>query len=251
MPLTDALPTLLIFAVGLLVLAWCSYQISLRTQLVTYYLTGSLDMATLAIFLLLMPGVFVHELSHWLTARLLGLRTSKFRVWPQRHKDRIGLGSVSVQRGGAWRDSIVGMAPLITGTMLLAIIGALAFQSDQLLEQLQQGRVLDTVGQFYQALGNADALVWAYLLFVIGNSMMPSRSDREPVKPLLLYLGFAVLIYFIVGLPLDPITALLGWVLPAFQIVAGAILFTIGVDVAVILVLLVLQLLLANSKHAH
>jgi len=60
-----------------------------------------------------------------------------------------------------------------------------------------------------------------------------------------------VLIYFIVGLPLDPITALLGWVLPAFQIVTGAILFTIGVDAVVIIALLILQVLLSNTRHAR
>ena len=97
MALEDALPTLFILAIAMLCLAWLSRQLSVRTQLVVYFATGSLDLATLAIFLLLLPGVFVHELSHWVAAKLLGLRTSKFRVWPKRHKDRIGLGSVSVR----------------------------------------------------------------------------------------------------------------------------------------------------------
>ena len=178
MALEDALPTLFILAIAMLCLAWLSRQLSVRTQLVVYFATGSLDLATLAIFLLLLPGVFVHELSHWVAARLLGLRTSKFRVWPKRHKDRIGLGSVSVERGGTWRDSAVGMAPLITGSILLALVGAAVFQSDLLVEQLAQGRLLDTVGAFFDALAKPDGARLG--LFPVCDRQ---QHDAQPQRP--------------------------------------------------------------------
>jgi hypothetical protein len=248
MALEAALPTLLILALAMLLLAWFSTQLSLRTQFVVYYATGSVDLATVAIFLLLLPGVFVHELSHWLAARLLGLRTSKFRVWPTRHKDRIGLGSVSVQRGGTWRDSAVGMAPLLAGSVLLTLAGAAVFQSDRMLAQLAQGRLLDTLGAFFDALAQPDGAIWAYALFVIGNSMMPSRSDRQPLRPLLIYVAFAALIYIVVGLPIDPITALLGWLIPAIQLLVGALLFVIILDVFVVAGLFLLETILARWR---
>jgi hypothetical protein len=248
MALEDAIPTLIILAIAMLSLAWLSQQLSVRTQLAVYYATGSLDLATLAIFLLLLPGVFIHELSHWLAARLLGLRTSRFRVWPKRHKDRIGLGSVSVQRGGTWRDSAVGMAPLVTGSLLLALVGAAVFQADFMLNQLAQGRLLDTLGAFFDALAKPDGAVWAYLLFVIGNSMMPSRSDRQPLRLLLIYLAFAALIYLVVGLPIDPITALLGWLIPAIQLLVGALLFVIILDVFVVAGMFLLETILARLR---
>jgi len=248
MPLPDALPTLLLLAFSLFVLAWLSNQLSLRTQFVVYYLTGSLDLATVAIFLLLMPGVFVHELSHWVAAKLLGLRPSRFRVWPKRQKGSLGLGSVNVRSGGPWRDSIVGMAPLMTGSVLLALVGAAVFQSDLLLGQLEQGRLLDTLGAFFDALARPDGLVWAYALFVIGNSMMPSRSDRQPLRSLLLYVALAALIYFVVGLPVDPFTALLGWLIPGIQVLAGALLFVILLDVVVVSVLYLLEAVLGGAR---
>lgn len=248
MAIEDALPTLLILAAALLILAWLSSQLSVRTQLVVYYATGSLDLATVAIFLLLLPGVFVHELSHWLAARLLGLRTSKFRVWPKRRRDRIGLGSVSVQQGGTWRDSAVGMAPLIAGSALLALVGAAVFQSDLMLQQLAQGRLLDTVGAFFDALAQPDGAVWAYALFVIGNSMMPSKSDRQPLRLLLLYVAFVALIYVVVGLPIEPITALLGWLIPALQLVVGSLLFVILLDVFIVAGLYLVETLLARLR---
>jgi hypothetical protein len=248
MPLEDALITLILLALAMLILAWLSGQLSVHTQFAVYYATGSLDLATLAIFLLLLPGVFVHELSHWLAARLVGLRTSRFRVWPKRQKDHIGLGSVSVQRGGTWRDSVVGMAPLLSGSALLALVGAAVFQSDRMLEQLAQGRLLNTLGAFFDALAQPDGAVWAYLLFVIGNSMMPSRSDRQPLRLLLLYVAFAALIYVVVGLPIDPITALLGWLIPAIQILVGSLLFVILLDVFVVAGLFLLATVLARLR---
>ena len=244
MVLSDALPTLLLLSVSLFALAWLSGQLSVRTQLVVFYATGSVDLATLAVFLLLMPGVFVHELSHWVTAKLLGLRPSKFRVWPKRRKDGLGLGSVNVRSGGPWLDSIVGMAPLIAGSALLALVGAAVFQSDLLLSQLAQGRLLDTLGAFFDALAQPDGLLWAYALFVIGNSMMPSRSDRQPLRSILVYLALAALIYVVVGLPLDPITALLGWLVPGIQVLVGALLFVILLDAAIVSILFLLESLL-------
>ena len=237
----DALPTLLLLAVALLALAWLSGQLSIRTQLVVYHLTGSLDLATVAIFLLLLPGVFVHELSHWVTAKLLGLHPSRFRVWPKRHKHGLGLGSVHVRSGGTWRDSAVGMAPLIAGSILLALVGSYVFEADLLLGQLEQGRLINVLGAFFDALARPDGLVWAYALFVIGNSMMPSRSDRQPLRTLLLYLAFAALIYFVVGLPIDPLTALLGWLIPMIEVLVGALIFVILLDAIVVSVLFLVE----------
>lgn len=238
----DALSTLLAIAVALFALAWLSRQLSLHTQYLALFLTHSAENATLAIFLLFLPGIFVHELSHWVVARLLGLKPSKFRVWPTRQGKHIGLGSVTIRRGGTWRDSMVGLAPLFAGTAICGLIGAAVLRSDQLLWMASQGRVMETVDAFLRGLSSTDGLLWAYLLFTVGNSMMPSRSDREPVKLLLLYLAFAALVYVVVGLPADPFTTMLSWVGPAFQSIAGALIFLLILDLLVLGGLLLVEL---------
>ncbi len=250
MSIFEALPTLLVLTATLLILAVLSRQVSLRTQLVTLYLTGSADMAAVVVFLVFIPGILVHEASHWLVAKLLGLKTSRFRVWPEPRGKQIGLGSVSVQSGGTWRDSIVGLAPLFVGTLLIALIGAQIFRSDLMIVALTQGRWLDSIRAFFQAMSTADGFLWAYLLFAIGNTMLPSSSDRQPVKAFLLYLAFAALIYFVVGLPIEPMTAALGWIIPAFQIVISALGFTIILNIIVLGVLFVLELLFSALRRA-
>jgi hypothetical protein len=104
------------------------------------------------------------------------------------------------------------------------------------------------VGAFFDALAQPDGAVWAYALFVIGNSMMPSRSDRQPLRLLLIYVAFAALIYVVVGLPIDPITALLGWLIPAIQLLVGSLLFVILLDIFVVAGLFLLETILARLR---
>lgn len=238
------LTILILLLMSLLALAWMSRLVSLRIQAVTYYLTGWADLASVVIFLLLLPGVLLHESAHWLAARALGLRTGKFRVWPSKQGDYIGLGSVSVERADIWRESLVGIAPLVMGNLVIALIGWSIFATPALLGELAEGRLAAAVGSFFAALRTADGLVWAYVIFTVGNSMMPSSSDREPFKPVFLYTAFAALIYVVVGLPLEPATLLLGWMAPAFELTVGALIFLIVLDTLVLAALWPLEGLL-------
>ncbi|MCC6168484.1 MAG: hypothetical protein IT329_14770 [Caldilineaceae bacterium] len=234
------------FVLTLLGLAWLSRQISQSIQLAAYLLTRSKDAPALAIFLIFLPGVVVHEAAHWGMARLLGLRTGKFRVWPKRQGRHIGLGSVSVESKGALPDSLVGMAPLVVGSAIVALIGNHIFSAYTAAETLAQGRLVEGFQTFWRALGEPDGALWAYLLFAIANAMMPSASDREPVGPVLLYAGVAVVLYILLGMPLNPPTTLMQWVTPALQNLSSAFLFVIVLDVAALAVLSLFRLVAAR-----
>lgn len=234
------------FVLSLLGLAWLSRQISHHIQLPIYYLTRSKDAPTLAIFLVFLPGVLVHETAHWMMARLLGLRTGKFRVWPKRQGRHIGLGSVSVESRGALPDSLVGMAPLVAGSILVALIGNHIFKAYALADTLAQGQFVEGLQVFGRALSEPDGALWAYLLFAIANAMMPSASDREPVVPVLMYAAAAVTLYILLGMPLSPLTSLMRWITPALQNLSSALLFTIVLDVAALVVLYLIRLVVAH-----
>ena len=72
---------------------------------------------TMAIFaMLFLPGVFLHELSHFVMAKILRVRTGKFSLFPQSLPDgRLQLGYVETSRSDIVRDSLIGAAPLIVG----------------------------------------------------------------------------------------------------------------------------------------
>jgi len=245
------LHTLMLLAVllgGLLTLSWLSQQVSLRVQGVTFYLTGWGDLAGVIIFLLLLPGVVLHEAAHWLAARALGLRVSKFRIWPRKQGDHLGLGSVSMQRADVWRESLVGMAPLLVGNLAIAWIGWRVFATPALLEALATGHLWRAAMAFFASLRTADGLLWAYILFTIGNTMLPSSSDREPLRPALLYTALVALIYIGVGLPLEPMKMLLAWMGPFFEVTIGALVFLILLDAFVLMGLWPLERVLRKHR---
>lgn len=239
---------MLTFAAAMILLYLLSRNVSIQIQRVIYIATHSMDMATVGLFLVLLPGIFIHESAHWLMARALGLRTGKFRVWPKRQGKMIGMGQVTVEQGGMWRDSLVGMAPLLVGSVLVALIGRHVFGASQLMTQLFDGDLGATLRVLLSALRTPDSALWAYLLFAIANAMMPSASDREPLLPVLLYLGFALGIYFFLGMPLDPFSNALNWLLPALQNLTSGLIFTILLDV-IVLAMLYLVLIIFGPRQ--
>jgi hypothetical protein len=168
-------------------MAALSRAVSLRVQAIIYYLTGSSDLASVGIFLLLLPGVFLHEGAHWLAAQLLGLRTGKFRVWPSKQGDYIGLGSVSVERADIWRESLVGVAPLVAGNLVLALIGWRVFTTPTLLAALVRGGV---GGGDQQFLGRAAHLRWSGL--GLCHFCRRQQHDAQRQRPRTLQAGIAL-----------------------------------------------------------
>ncbi|MBI4732772.1 MAG: hypothetical protein HY781_11750 [Chloroflexi bacterium] len=148
--------------------------------------------------LIFLPGVFLHELSHFLMAKLLRVRTGRFSLIPQAQPDgRLRLGYVETASGGFLRDALIGVAPLVTGSLFVAFA---AINRMQLLPLWDFIRIADW-GQFWAGLGAVPALpdfwLWFYLTFTVSSMMMPSASDRQAWLPVVLLaaglVGLAIL----------------------------------------------------------
>lgn len=144
------------------------------------------------------PGVLLHELSHFLMARLLRVRTGKFSLLPQVLPDgSLRLGYVEAATTDFFRDSMVGVAPLITGLVCTALISVQKMQLDGVWAALLGAQW----GQLIEGLKNLptvpDFWIWFYLAFAISTTMLPSESDRHAWLPLgvisALILGAAIL----------------------------------------------------------
>ncbi len=247
---TATLAVFIAFALLLLALAWASRTIGLLIQGIVYRLTGSGDMAMVILFLVYLPGIFLHEGSHWLMAKLLGLTTGKFRVWPQKKGKFIGMGSVTVARGGTVRDSLVGMAPLLAGTALVALIAGQVFGADRLAGVWAQGNALDVVASIFAALaGQQDGLLWAWAIFAIANAMMPSASDRQPLKMLLLYLLLVGIVYVLLDNSGQLFLQAALWLTDPTRLLVGALLFTLVIDGVILAILTILQAIIATLQR--
>lgn len=229
--------------------------ISAHVQGVAFLLTGSRYAATWLFWVLFLPGTLLHEVSHWLTAVLLQVKTGRLSLWPKpKGRGELQMGSVQVEVSDPFRHSLIGVAPLIFGSIAVLLIGrwldlervALAFGS---------GR-LETVWQAITAtLAVADIWLWLYLIFVISNAMLPSASDRESWWSVLLYLCLGLLLVIALGLTpsLSPEVQALG--LSLLTSLLSAFIITIMVDLLFIVLIFIfegfLNLVLGRRVQYH
>jgi hypothetical protein len=197
-------------------------------------LSGRPEYAVIVYAIVLFPGVLLHEVSHWLSASLLAVRTGKFSLIPRRQPDgSIQLGYVEYykDRGlGPIRESLIGGAPLISGTAVIWLIGWHIFDVPTVTAALQSG----DIDQLALALGGlfqtTDFFVWLYLLFAISNAMMPSASDRRAWPAFLLLMGGAAIGVYLLGLADVLVANLTGPAVAIFGYLGLALWLAIAVD---------------------
>jgi hypothetical protein len=155
--------------------------------------------ATVALFsLLFLPGVLLHELSHFLAAKLLGVRTGNFSLLPRIMPDgQLILGYVETARSDIIRDSLVGIAPLLAGGAFVAYMSV--HQLDMLLlwQTFQNGQTELFLGALRALPGVSGFPFWFYLTFAVSSTMLPSASDRHAWTPLAIWVtGILVMALF-------------------------------------------------------
>ncbi|HTX92394.1 MAG TPA: hypothetical protein VMC09_14380 [Anaerolineales bacterium] len=154
---------------------------------------------TQAIFaLIFLPGVFLHELSHFLTAKILGVPTGKFSLIPQAQPDgKLRLGYVETGSGGFIRDALIGVAPLVSGGLFVAYAAIYQLHLLPLWDLMRAAEWTGFWANLISVLKAADFWLWFYLTFTVSSTMMPSASDRHAWLPMGLFLagliGLAVL----------------------------------------------------------
>jgi len=156
---------------------------------------------TVSLFsLLFIPGVFLHEFSHYLMAKLLGIRTGKFSLFPRTLPDgTLQLGYIEAAYTDILRDSLVGIAPLLTGILATALIATQALHLVIIWDTLRNGQwalfflglqTIPTVPGFW---------IWFYLAFAISSTFLPSASDRHAWLPLGLVAAALILLVIFAG----------------------------------------------------
>ena len=245
------LTQLAVFTVTLIVLVVISRWIAHQVQILGLRLTRDHQIAIMTYYLLLLPGILLHELCHLAMAKLLGLRIGKFTLWPRRSRGAVELGSVTITSGGVIRDSLVGLAPFLGGTVVLLLVGYAVFDVAAL------GRAWAVGGWrgVWSALDGiwlvADVWLWAYVIFVVSNAMVPSPADRQPWLVAGLYAAGALIAgYLLGGLPSIPenVTDQVAGVL---QVLTLAFVFTLAIDLLFGLVLWIAELIVVEAQRGR
>lgn len=198
----DLLPSidgLFWFTTLLFALALAQRALHREIQAVFLLLTRHPTLTQLLFALLFLPGIFLHEGSHFLTAKLLGVRTGRFSIVPQAQPDgKLRLGYVEAASGGILRDALIGLAPLISGCLFIAYAAIYRMHLLPLWDMLRAGQFsLFWLGMQLLPRVSNDFWLWFYLTMVVSSTMLPSASDRQAWLPvgilLVLLAGIALL----------------------------------------------------------
>jgi hypothetical protein len=181
-------------------------------------LTGEPEMATVLYALPLLPGILLHEASHALVAVLLGARIGRISIRPKLVGQRVQLGFVPVEKTDAVRASLIGLAPLLVGSGVILLVGYAAFGIDAMGAALRAGDWVKALEGLAGMIKVRDSWIWAYVIFAVSNTMLPSRADRQAWLPVILFLLLALALIWMTGLGsalvsrlYEPVTVALHW----------------------------------------
>lgn len=241
---------LVALVVTLLALFWVKRLITRSLQDLSIGLVNDPDVALIIYFVIVLPGVVVHELSHWIMAKLLGVRVTWPKFGPVRkgRTRRVSLGSVRVGNVDWARASLIGVAPLLGGSAVILLIGSRVLGVGELAEALAgqgfQG-FLDGLAQMVRV---PDFWLWLYLIFSVSNAMLPSESDMATVRPVLIFLGIAAaVIVLVTGIPAIPPTVV-ERVNEIASYLATAFGLTLGVDLVFMAVIGIMLLITRQMR---
>ena len=203
MDLGPMLGASLLFAIELTVLyAAGSYAMG-RFMAILGFGGGASVLGRVAFYLLVFPGVVLHEGAHYLACRLTKTKVSRFAPFsPRRSNDgRLVLGYVRHERRALPIGAIIGLAPILLNPLGLLSITVLL--TPLTLEEVADPSVRVVVeGIFTSGFLTRTPLlaaIWVYLALSFALGSVPSREDLSSLPVMLLVFGGGILFYGLLG----------------------------------------------------
>ena len=163
-------------------------------------LLGRIEAALVVFSILFLPGVLLHEISHLLMAWILRVKTLRISFIPQPMPDgRLRMGYVETSSTDIFRDSFIGVAPLLSGGAFIAYTSYVRFDLSISWYQLIWKNPGDWLGSIQRVVSHPDFWLWFYLLFIVSSTMFPSESDRRAWLPMLFILAAIALLLLLAG----------------------------------------------------
>ena len=190
----DGLLWLLLIVGPLLILQRTLHK---EIQSVFLLITRRADLSMAIFSLLFFPGVLLHEGSHYLMAKILGVPTGRISLIPESIEgNRLRLGFVETEKTDILRDALIGTAPLLAGGLFVAFAGIYRLNILALWEGLASAEPDQALEGFIAFFSVPDFWLWFYLIVTVSSMMFPSPSDRRAWLPvffiLIVLVGLAI-----------------------------------------------------------
>ncbi len=154
---------------------------------------GGTVLGRMAFYLLIFPGVVLHESAHYLACQLTGTKVLSFAPFsPHRSVDgRLVLGYVRHERRGLPIEAIIGLAPILLNPLGLLLVTALL--TPLTFQEVANPR-LATIRESilysgYLTASSLLAAIWAYLSLSFALGSVPSRKDLASLPVVLILFG--------------------------------------------------------------
>lgn len=154
---------------------------------------GRSALGRMAFYLLVFPGVVLHEGAHYLACVLTGTKVTRFAPFsPGRSKDgRLLLGYVRHERRVFPVGAIIGLAPILLNPLGLLLVTALL--TPLTLQEVAKPSAGVVVEALFVSGFLTDtpllAIIWAYLSLSLALGSVPSREDLSSLPLLLAVFG--------------------------------------------------------------
>jgi hypothetical protein len=152
----------------------------------------------MAFYLLVFPGVVLHEGAHYLACLLTGTRVTRFAPFsPQRSADhQLMLGYVRHERRAFPVGAIIGLAPILLNPLgLLFVTALLTPLTFQEVAKPSVGVIVEGIfASGFLTHTPLLATIWAYLSLSFALGSVPSREDLSSLPVLLLIFGGGILL---------------------------------------------------------
>src|SRR5215217_5952580 len=155
-------------------------------------------MGRMVFYLLVFPGVVLHEGTHYLACLLTGTKVSRFAPFsPGRSNDgRLVLGYIRHERRAFPVGAVIGLAPILLNPLGLLFVTALL--TPLTLQEVAHPSVEVVVEEIFASgfLTRAPLLVaiWVYLSLSFALGSVPSREDFSGLPMVLLVFGGRILL---------------------------------------------------------
>lgn len=195
------------------------------------------SVAVTIVLLLEFPGTVVHELAHLFTAEILRVPTGKLTLVPESiREETVRSGSVTIAETDPIRRSVIGLAPLFAGILVLT---AISYFLPQVLPNREDLRDTGYWGKWSSYL----FLALSYLLFAVSNTMFSSSEDLKGFWPVAIIIGVLFGTLYFIGIRLE----LTGSALVVATNILTTLVGSLGVVLGINVVLLLVTKLLASA----
>jgi hypothetical protein len=196
-------------------------------------ITRRVELSLILYSILLLPGVILHELSHFIFAKILLVRTGRISLTPENMGNgRLRLGYVETEESGFLRDALIGFAPLLIGMIFVGVIGEGKLGLLTLWQAVSSLNLEIIVDTIKLVINLPNYWVWFYVTVTVSSTMMPSDSDRRAWFSFFLAVALIIFIGIVVGIGpffIDSLLNPLNKILQSIALVCTFSIFTQGI----------------------